>query len=127
MARGLPEHIAEAFILNMADESGFSAGINETNPLVPGSRGGFGLYQLTGKRRKDFEAFATERGVSFSDEDAQLDFMMKELDTTEKGAAKHIYGAASTSDAAVAIVDKFLRPSKEHRQNRIAKYKRYNR
>ena len=126
VARGLPEHIAEAFVLNMADESGFDAGVNEKNPLVAGSRGGFGLYQLTGQRRKAFEAFAAAKGVSVDDEDTQLDFMMKELATTEKGAAKHIYGAANTSDAAVAIVDKFLRPAKEHRENRITKYKRYN-
>lgn len=38
--RGLPEHVADAFVVNFQDESGLNPGINEANPIVPGSRGG---------------------------------------------------------------------------------------
>jgi len=37
--------------------------------LVPGSRGGFGLYQLTGMRLDAYESFAASRGVDPSDVD----------------------------------------------------------
>ena len=57
MERGLPQHVAEAFAMNMQDESGFDPGINEINPTVKGSRG-YGLYQLTGPRRRAYETFA---------------------------------------------------------------------
>ena len=37
------EHVADGFVMNFKDESGLNPGINEQNPIVPGSRGGFGL------------------------------------------------------------------------------------
>jgi hypothetical protein len=120
--RGMPAHIATAFAWNMKDESGLRPGINEIEPLVKGSRGGFGLYQLTGPRRRQYEAFAKKRGVDPSDPDAQLDFMMNELKTTEKRAAKSIYGARTTGEAASAIVNKFLRPHETHRVRRSENY-----
>lgn len=120
--RGLPSHVAEAFVHNMKDESGLRPDINEIEPLVKGSRGGFGLYQLTGPRRRQYEAFAQSRGVDVGDVDAQLDFLTHELDTTEKRAAKRILGASTTGAAAAAIVNDFLRPAEQHRKRRTAKY-----
>jgi len=122
--RGLQPHIADAFILNFQDESGLNPGINEQNPTVPGSRGGFGLYQLTGPRRREYEAFAAQRGVPVDSSDAQLDFLMNELQGSEAGAAKSILSSPDTATAAQAIVNNFLRPAPEHRQSRAAKYAR---
>lgn len=122
--RGLPQHIAEAFVMNMRDESGLNPGINEAAPIVPGSRGGFGLYQLTGPRRREYEAFAGQRGVAPKNVDAQLDFLMQELSGSEALAAKSIYAAPTRGKAAAAIVNNFLRPSPEHRQRRAEKYLR---
>ena len=120
--RGLPKHVAEGFAMNFADESGFDPGINERKPTVAGSRGGFGLYQLTGPRRRAYEAFAAERGVDVANPDAQMDFLVNELQTTERGAAKAIMQTESPGEAGAAIVNTFLRPAKEHRQRRAAKY-----
>jgi hypothetical protein len=122
IARGLPPHIAEGFVMNFQDESGLDPGINERNPIVPGSRGGFGLYQLTGPRRVEYEAFASERGVDPSDVDAQLDFMMMELQGPESAAARSIMSAPDAGSAAAAIVRDFLRPSAEYRDQRAASY-----
>ncbi len=122
--RGLPEHVADGFLMNFQDESGLDPGINERNPIVPGSRGGFGLYQLTGPRRRAYEAFAGQRGVDPSDIDAQLDFMMTELQGPEARAAQSIFGAQDTGSAAAAIVNDFLRPAASHRQAREARYLR---
>ncbi|MEP5761152.1 MAG: phage tail tip lysozyme [Litoreibacter sp.] len=122
VTRGLPEHIAEGFVMNFQDESGLNPGINEANPIVPGSRGGFGLYQLTGPRRREYEAFAQSRNVDPSDVDAQLDFLMKELSGSEKSAAQTILSTQDAGSAAQAIVSKFLRPSEEHRARRSARY-----
>jgi hypothetical protein len=122
LARGMAPHIAEAFVLNMRDESGLNPGINEIAPIVPGSRGGYGLYQLTGPRRRAYEAFATERGLPFDSVDAQLDFMMSELQGPESAAWQKISAAGDTGQAAAAVVNYFLRPSEEHRARRVAKY-----
>jgi hypothetical protein len=120
--RGMPEHIADGFIMNFRDESGFNPGINEASPLVPGSRGGFGLYQVTGPRRRQYEAFAQSRNVGFDNVDAQLDFLMHELRTTESSAAQKIFATQNAGQAGAAIVQNFLRPAEEHRIARVARY-----
>lgn len=120
--RGLPEHVADGFLLNMQDESGLDPGINEAAPLVPGSRGGYGLYQLTGPRRRAYEAFASQQGVDPSNIDAQLDFLMSELAGPEANAYQAIMSAPDSGSAAAAIVNQFLRPSEEHRARREAAY-----
>ena len=120
--RGMPEHIADAFILNFQDESGLNPGINEANPIVAGSKGGFGLSQWTGPRRRALEAFAAEQGVPVDDTDMQLDFLMYELQGPESAAAQSIFNAQDTGTAAAAIVNKFLRPAEEHRARREARY-----
>lgn len=123
--RGLSPHVAEGFVMNFVDESGLNSGINEANPIVEGSRGGFGLYQLTGPRRKAYEAFAATRGVDPSNVDAQLDFLMIELEGAEKSAGDKIRNTSTAGEAGVAIVNHFLRPAKEHRTSRAAKYARF--
>lgn len=120
--RGLPEHVADGFVMNFQDESGLNPGINEANPIVPGSRGGFGLAQWTGPRRKQLEAFAQQRGVDVSDPNLQMDFLVSELQGSESGAASKILASQDAGGAASSIVNDFLRPSEEHRQRRSAKY-----
>jgi len=120
--RGIPEHVADGFVVNMIDESGLKPGINERNPIVEGSRGGFGLYQLTGPRRTAYEAFAKDRGVALDDIDAQLDFLVQELRGSESQAAKSIFKTSTREEAAAAIVNDFLRPSEKYRKQRAQKY-----
>jgi hypothetical protein len=120
--RGLPAHIAQGFVMNMRDESGLNPGINERAPLVQGSRGGYGLYQLTGPRRRAYESYASSRGVAFDNADAQLDFLMSELQGPEKRAAQSIFSTDNPQDAAVAIARDFLRPAASNLQKRVASY-----
>jgi hypothetical protein len=120
--RGLPAHIADGFVMNFQDESGLNPGINEIAPTVPGSRGGFGLAQWTGPRRRELEAFAQSQGKPVSDTDLQLDFLMSELQGSERGAAKAILASQDAPSAAAAIVNHFLRPAEQHRARRVAEY-----
>lgn len=120
--RGLPRNIAEGFALNIAEESGFDPGINEIEPLVPGSRGGFGLIQSTGLRRDQLEAAARARGVDPADPEFQLDRIVEELKTTERRAAEKIFAANTVGEAATAVVNDFLRPAEENRARRVAKF-----
>ncbi|MGL4309271.1 MAG: phage tail tip lysozyme [Paracoccaceae bacterium] len=120
--RGLPEHVADGFVMNFQDESGLNPGINEAAPLVPGSRGGFGLAQWTGPRRVALEKFAAERGVPVDNVDLQLDFLMTELQGPEAAAWSKIAGAKDPGSAAAAIATNFLRPAREHLDRRVAEY-----
>ena len=110
MARGLPEHVARGILANMMVESRLDPGINEIAPTVPGSRGGYGLNQWTGPRRRQYEAFAEQRGSSLDDLDTQLDFTLWELQNTEKSAAGNLMAAPDAEAAARIYSDQFLRP-----------------
>ena len=120
--RGLPEHVAEAFVINMRDESGLNPGINEKRPLVKGSRGGFGLYQLTGIRRRAYEKYAKRRGLELDSIDAQLDFLITELKGKEAKAFRTIMTKDTRGEAAAEIVREFLRPARSHRNSRANRY-----
>lgn len=120
--RGMNPVQAEAFVWNFRDESGLNPGINEIAPIVPGSRGGFGLSQWTGPRRRALEAYAADRGRPVDDADLQLDFLMTELQGPEKSAWNKIAAAKTTPEAAAAVVNYFLRPAEEHRARREANY-----
>jgi len=114
--RGVPESAAVGIAGNIAVESGFNPGINEAAPIVPGSRGGYGLIQWTGPRRRQFESYA---GQNIDDLDTQLDFLVHELNTTERGARDAIYAAQDPIEAARLTSTKFLRPGIPHMDRRI--------
>ena len=122
---GMPEHVAKGFAGNFAVESGFDAGINEIDPLVEGSRGGFGLYQTTGPRRVGMENYLAERELPLNDPYGQLDFLLHELDTTETRARDAILGAEDVDQAARLVSEKFLRPGIPHLDRRINAAREY--
>lgn len=119
--RGVPRNAAIAIAGNIAVESGFRTDINEIAPLVEGSRGGYGLPQWTGSRRRQFEAFA---GDNASNLDTQLDFLVHELNTTEARARDAIYAAPDAQTAARLVSDRFLRPGIPHMDRRLAETNR---
>jgi hypothetical protein len=118
--RGVPLPVAQGMVANMIAESGLNPDINEIAPLVPGSRGGYGLNQWTGPRRRQFEAFAAERGVPTSDLNTQLDFTLWELQNTEKGAWNALQGVSDPIEAARIYSERFLRPGIPHMDRRLS-------
>ena len=116
-ARGIPDHIAQGFLMNFRDESGFRPDAVEETPNAQGTRGK-GLYQLTGARRDAFEA---KYGNDYSVKN-QIDFMIGELNGPEKAAWDKIQSAKTAGEAGAAIVTNFLRPAEKHRASRVAKY-----
>lgn len=119
IARGVPLPVAQGIVANMKAESGLQPGINEIAPLVPGSRGGFGLNQWTGPRRVAFEKFAADRGMPLNDVQTQLDFTMYELQGPERAAWTALQGVDSPLDAARIYSEKFLRPGIPNMDKRL--------
>lgn len=117
--RGVPEVAAIGIAANWGAESGFDPGINERNPVVPGSRGGFGGLQWTGPRRRQLEAFAQSRGVPVNDEEMQLDFLVWEMRNSEAQNAGDTLGADTPEEAAFQFMDDFLRPGVANGDHRM--------
>ena len=112
--RGLSRPVSEGIVAGMGSESGLNPSINERNPTVPGSRGGFGLYQLTGPRRIAFERWASENGKNVNDDQAQIDYMMTEFAGPERKAYDALIQAPDAQSAATIFTDQFLRPGVSH-------------
>jgi hypothetical protein len=119
VARGMPLHIAQGVVANMKAESNLQPGINEIAPVVPGSRGGFGLNQWTGPRRVAYEQFAANRGAPLDDLQTQLDFTMYELQGPERGAYEALQGAQDPLEAARIYSERFLRPGIPNMDKRL--------
>jgi hypothetical protein len=112
--RGMSRPVSEGIVAGMGSESGLDPTINERDPVVPGSRGGFGLYQLTGPRRIAFERYAAENGKNVNDEQAQIDFMMSEFAGPERAAYDALIQSPDAQSAATVFTDQFLRPGVSH-------------
>ena len=76
-----PSVVAAGFVGNFMHEAGpqLNPSENEDTPLVPGSRGGYGLAQWTGSRRKDLEVWANVHGGGAGNLLVQLEFAKYEL------------------------------------------------
>lgn len=120
VSRGVPQHIAQGITANMMSESRLNPGINEAAPVVAGSRGGFGLNQWTGPRRRALEAAAAARGVPVDDLDFQVDYTMEELQGPERRAWDALAQTGDAETAARVYSEKFLRPGIPHLENRLA-------
>lgn len=117
LKRGMEPHIAQGFMSNFRDESAFKLDVVEAEANVHGTFGK-GLYQRTGSRRTSYEA---QNGNDWS-LDTQLDALMVELETSEKGAWDKIKNTKTAGEAGAAIVTDFLRPAAKHRRARVASY-----
>src|SRR5688572_31564347 len=54
---------------NLGTETGGFTALQEKNPVVKGSRGGYGWMQWTGPRRKKYELWAKEKGLNVADDE----------------------------------------------------------
>jgi hypothetical protein len=117
LKRGMEPHIAQGFMSNFRDESAFKLDVEEAEANVHGTFGK-GLYQRTGSRRASYEE---QNGNDWSI-DTQLDALMVELETSEKGAWGKIKNTKTAGEAGAAIVTDFLRPAAKHRRARVASY-----
>jgi hypothetical protein len=119
VARGMSLPVAQGVVANMKAESNLQPGINEISPVVPGSRGGFGLNQWTGPRRVAYEQFAAERGKPLDDLQTQLDFTMFELQGPERAAYAALQGVQDPLEAARIYSEQFLRPGIPNMDKRL--------
>lgn len=105
--KGLTAQQAAGIVGNMQRESGLNPGIQEY-----GSGIGFGLVQWSFDRRNQLTSFANSVGKPASDMNTQLDFVWKELNTTERSTldAFKANPNMSAGEAARVFSQKYERP-----------------
>jgi hypothetical protein len=108
---GLTPEQAAGVVGQLGHESVGLQAINERNPLVKGSRGGFGWAQWTGPRRRQFERWAAETGLDPASDQANYGFLLREMTTgPEARIVASLRGAPDAQTAGRVFTDKFLRP-----------------
>lgn len=100
---------AAAIMGNAGHESLGMTVMQEIKPSVPGSRGGWGWFQWTGPRRRDFEAFAKSKSLDPASDEANYQFLKHELETTEARAIGKLKAAGTLRDKTIAFEEAFER------------------
>ncbi len=117
---------AAGVVGNLDHESGGFKSLQEIDPMVEGSRGGYGYAQWTGPRRRAFESWAAENGLDPTSYEANYGFLKHELSATPEGAViDKLRGADSPDEAATVFSETFLRPGIPHMGSRVARAGKY--
>ena len=103
-ALGLEGFQADGIIRGLMPESGLKP-INEAKPIVPGSRGGFGYAQWTGPRRVAFEKWAADQGLDPASDEANLKYLIYDLQTNHPQILARIKAAKTVEEAANAFFE----------------------
>jgi len=100
--------------------------IQEKNPTVPGSKGGYGFFQWTGMgsvakpgRRPVFENLLKEMGLGPDSYDANYEMLKGELKTSEKATIPKLRTAKNLDEATLFFMIAFERPGNPHLEGRI--------
>jgi hypothetical protein len=108
---GLTAAQAGGIVANLGAESQIKA-INEKNPMVAGSRGGFGWAQWTGSRRREFEAWSKQQGLDPSSPEANYGFLLHELRSSKFAGFMKRLRQQETFGGATALTEReFEAPS----------------
>lgn len=117
---GLTDVQAAGLLGNLGHETGGFRHLQEIAPVVPGSRGGWGIAQWTGRRRVAMEAWCRAKGLDPASEAANEGFLVHELTTTEAGALKALLRTATLEAATEVVCRLFERPGIPALPKRIA-------
>lgn len=117
---GLADWRAAAIVGNAGHESGGFTMMQERQPTVQGSRGGFGWFQWTGPRRRAFEAWCVAKQLAPSSYEANVGFLIHELRGEEKAALAALRKAKTFEAAVIAFERAYERAGKKHDASRLA-------
>lgn len=115
---------AAAVFGNAGQESGGFQSLQEKKPLVTGSKGGYGIMQWTGPRRKAYEAYCSRNKLDPADMESNYKFLFVELSNSEKSVLPKLRAAKTLEDKTKTFMNSFLRPGIPHLDQRIVWAKR---
>ena len=111
-------HSAVAIVGNAGHESGGFKQLQELKPLVAGSKGGWGIMQWTGPRRREAEAYWKRNNLNPSDMMANYKFLYVELKGSEGKALAALIAAPTLELKVESFCNRFLRPGIPHMDSR---------
>ena len=109
---------AAAIVGNAGHESGGFKQLQELKPLVPGSKGGYGIMQWTGPRRREYESYCKRNRFDPSDMMTNYKFLFVELKGPEGKVLPKLKAAKSLDEKVEIFMKVFLRPGIPHLDQR---------
>lgn len=107
-----------AVVGNAGHESGGFRQLQELKPLVPGSKGGYGIMQWTGPRRREYEAYCKRNRLDPADIETNYKFLFVELKGPEGKVLPLVKAAKSLDEKTEVFMKVFLRPGIPHLDSR---------
>ena len=104
LKKGVPAIQAAGIVGNLAAESAF----NTTVVGKADSKGSQGIAQWHSERLNGLKKFA---GNNWTNLDSQLDYVLHELNTTEKKAKNSLFAAKTPQEASLAFMNDYERPA----------------
>lgn len=111
---------AAAIVGNAGHESNGFVDLQEKKPLVAGSKGGYGIMQWTGPRRREYEAYCKRNGYNPADMTTNYKFLFVELKGPEGKVLAKMKQATTLDGKTKVFSDTFLRPGIKHLNSRYA-------
>ena len=109
---------AVAIVGNAGHESGGFKQLQELKPVVAGSKGGWGIMQWTGPRRRDAFAYWSRNDLNPSDMMANYKFLYVELNGPEGRVIQKLKNVKTLDEKVEVFSNTFLRPGIPHMDSR---------
>jgi hypothetical protein len=103
---------------NLGTETGGFTALQEKNPTVKGSRGGYGWMQWTGPRRKKYEAWCKTKGLDAAADETNYQYLIHETLTDEWKSIQQVRKTTTIEAATETFMKLNLRPGIPHLENR---------
>ena len=124
---GLNGMQAAALVGNLAVETDNFKALQEYNPVVKGSRGGYGFAMWTGERRKRYEAWAKDNEMDPASYEANYGYLKYELSNRDpeignmgRNTIKRLKESSDINEATNIVMKGYLRPGIPHLNKRQA-------
>jgi hypothetical protein len=109
---------AAAILGNLGHESGGFQFLQEKQPLIPGSAGGYGWAQWTGPRRRAYESYVERNNLDPASDTANYKYLfleLKGLEGDEARAIPAVKSAVGLREKVIAFELAFERAHKDHK------------
>lgn len=103
---------------NLGTETGGFTALQEKNPVVKGSRGGYGWMQWTGPRRIKYEQWCKANSLNPASDEANYRYLVRETLTDEYHSLIQLRKTTTVEAATETFMKLNLRPGVPHAKNR---------
>lgn len=104
---------------NTGTETGGFRHLQELNPTVAGSKGGYGWMQWTGPRRRAYEAWCKKNNLNPSDDESNYKYLVYETLNIETKSLIQLRKTTTVEAATETFMLLNLRPGVKHLSDRI--------